>query len=134
MVETKAAKRQGAKKVARRAVHELQTEVKRIEKAAVEKKDGAAAGRARGAATRPRGAANKEVKQENDAEMLGALAQAGGEDDSDSEGESGALGGQRLVVKLDSAQKQRLAKGLKQIAAKPAEAEEAAHSQTFSIT
>ena len=43
MVETKAAKRKGAKKVARRASHELQTEVKRIEKAAAERKVAAGA-------------------------------------------------------------------------------------------
>lgn len=126
MVETKAAKRKGAQKVARRASHELQTEVKRVEKAAAEKKTAAAGARGARAATRGRGAAAaaEAAEPENDKEMLGALAQAGGEDDSDSEGESGALGGQRLVVKLDSAQKQRLTKGLKQIAAKPAEAEE----------
>ena len=113
MVETKAAKRKGAKKVARRASHELKAEAKKVEKGVEDKKKKAAstaAGRA------------------DDKEMLGALAQPGSDDGSDSEGEGSGFEKQRLVVKLDPAAKQRLTKGLKEIAARPAEKEEAGES------
>ena len=95
MVETKAAKRKGAKKVARRASHELHAEVKKAEKAEAAKKAGAA-----------------EAAAAPDAELLGALSQPpDGSDGSDSEGEG--FDNQRLVVKLGASQKERLAKGLK---------------------
>jgi len=117
MVETKAAKRKVAAKVARRASHELQTEVKRVEKVAADKKAGVSTPKA---GTRAATRAAKAAEPQNDQEMIGALQQAG-QDGSDSEGEEGSLGGQRLVVKLDSVQKKRLAKNLKEIADKPAE-------------
>jgi len=123
MVETKAAKRKGAAKVARRASHELQAEVKKIQSAEKDKKDKVVTGGSRATRASARGSAAakaEEPAKEGDTEMLGALA-AGGSDGSDSEGEGEGFAGQRLVVKLDAKQKQRLTKGLKDIAAKPAE-------------
>ena len=122
MVETKAAKRKGAKKVARRASHELKAEAKQLEKSAEEKKRKAAA-RASG-----RGAGAKDAEPgDGDKEMLGALAQ-GGDDGSDSENDEDGFEKQRLVVKLDPAAKKRLTKGLKEVAAKPAGPEEPGQS------
>jgi len=132
MVESKAAKRKGATKVARRASHELQAEVKKIQSAEKEKKDkvgAAGAGRATRASARG-SAAVKADEPAKDTEMLGALA-TGGSDGSDSEGEGEGFAGQRLVVKLDPKQKQRLTKGLKDIAAKPEVAEEPGQSSVI---
>lgn len=114
MVETKAAKRKGAKKVARRASHELKAEAKKAGKDAEEKKK-AASGRGSNAA------------QVDDKEMQSALMQ-GSDEESDSESEGSGIEKQRLVVKLDSAAKQRLTKGLKEIAAKPTEPEDPGQS------
>jgi nucleolar protein 15 len=135
MVETKAAKRKSATKVARRASHELHAEVKKIQTASAEKKAGAGA-RAERASVRGTKALPKKAEAEHtadeDKEMVGALAQ-GGDDGSDSEGGEGEdFDSQRLVVKLDPKQKQRLTKGLKDIAAKQV-AEEPGQSSVIYI-
>jgi nucleolar protein 15 len=111
MVETKAAKRKGAQKVARRAAHELHAEVKKTGK---EKKL----------------AEKKASEPARDNEMLNALAQAE-KDGSGSESDGEGFDGQRLVVKLGPSQKQRLTKGLKDIAAKPAVKEDPGESSVI---